>query len=134
MAQKKYEQTIADAKLEDVHIIWRNFSGEERLPYNKKGDRNFSIVLDPTTAEAMKRDGWNVKFRQPKEEDGDILIHLPVKVGYSGRPPAIYLITSRGRNILTEDTISTLDYADIQKVDVIPHPYEWDVSGNQGVK
>ncbi len=134
MANKPYKQTIPDAKLENVRIIFRNFSGEARPPFNAKGDRNFSVVLEPAVAEAMKNDGWNVKFRQPKDEEGDVLIHLPVKLGYVGRPPAVYLITSRGRNMLTEGTIELLDYAEITNVDVILHPYEYDVNGSQGVK
>lgn len=134
MARQAYRQTIPDAQLEDVRIIFRNFSGEARPPYNAKGDRNFSVVLEPAVAEAMKADGWNVKFRPPKEEDGDTLIHLPVKLGYVGRPPAVYLITSRGRNLLTEATVDLLDYAEITNVDLILHPYEYDVNGSQGVK
>jgi hypothetical protein len=121
-----------DAKLEGVRIIFRNFAGEERQ-YNAKGKRNFSIVLQPDIAEAMTRDGWNVKTRPPREEDMEPLIHLPVKVNYEGRPPAIYLITSRGRNRLDQDTVAALDYADIENVDIIIHPYEYDVNGSQGV-
>lgn len=32
--------------VENARIIFRNFSGEERM-YNKKGDRNFTLVLTP---------------------------------------------------------------------------------------
>ena len=121
-----------DAKLEGVRIIFRNFAGAER-PMNAKGKRNCSIVLPLDTAEAMQADGWNVKIRPPRDEEGDALIHLPVKINFAGRPPAIYLITSRGRTRLTEDTVEILDYADIANVDVIVHPYPYDVNGSQGI-
>ena len=131
------EKRLGDAKLEDVRIVFRNFSGIEK-EFNEKGKRNFSIVLNPDVAAAMKADGWNVRERQPKPRDDDpnpdIMLHLPVSVSYKGRPPAIWMITSRGRTHLDEDTVGLLDFADITKVDVILHPYAWEAAGNTGIK
>ena len=47
--------------MESVRIIFRNFAGKEGQ-YNREGDRNFAVLLDPKTAAAMAEDQWNVKM------------------------------------------------------------------------
>lgn len=118
-------KALPDARLDGVKIIFRNLSGIERK-FNAEGKRNFSIVLSPEQAGPMKADGWNVKVREPKDEEGDTLLHIKANVNYKGRPPAIWLVTSRGRSLLDEATVGMLDYADITNVDVILHPYFFD--------
>lgn len=121
--------------MEGVRIIFRNFAGKEGQ-YNREGDRNFSVLLDAQTAEAMGQDGWNVKWLKPRaEEEGEEpQAYLPISVNFKGRPPRIVLITSRGRTNLDEDTIESLDWADIINVDLIVRPYEWTVNDKSGVK
>lgn len=121
--------------MEGVRIIFRNFSGKEGQ-YNREGDRNFAVLLDEKTAEAMAADGWNVKMLKPREDDEDSVpqAYLPVAVNYKGRPPRIVLITSRNRTNLTEDQVDTLDWVDILNVDLIVRPYEWTVNGKTGIK
>jgi|SRR5690606_36239568 len=119
--------------MEGVRIIFRNFEGKEDQ-YNRKGDRNFTVVLDQATAEAMAADGWNIKRREPREEGDDPLFTLQVAVSYKARPPRVVMITSRGRTNLGEDTVETLDWADIENVDLIVSPYEWTVNGKTGIK
>lgn len=123
--------------MEGVRIIFRNFEGKEG-PYNKKGDKNFGVILPDDVAEQMLADGWNVKYLKPREEDEaegeQPQPWLPVKVAYDrGRPPRVVLITSRGRTNLDEQTVETLDYADITNVDLIVNPYSWEVQGKSGI-
>lgn len=120
--------------LEDRRIVFRNFAGAEGR-FNAEGDRNFHVLLGEQEAEAMLRDGWNVKFLQPREE-GDIpQAHLIVTVKY-GRtmPPRVILITSRGKTPLDESMIQLLDWAEFDNVDMILNPYSWEVNGKSGVK
>jgi hypothetical protein len=121
--------------MEGVRIIFRNFTGKEGQ-YNREGERNFAVLLDPVTAEAMAADEWNVKWLQPREdqEDDTPQAYLPVSVSYKGRPPRIVLITSSGRNNLSEDEVEMLDWADIINVDLIVNPYRWEVRDKSGVK
>lgn len=123
--------------MEGVRIIFRNFAGKEGQ-YNREGDRNFAVLLDDHTAEAMTTDGWNVKWLKPREdaeEDEPPQAYLPVSVNFSkGRPPRVVMITSRGRTNLDENVVELLDWADITNVDMIIRPYEWTVSGKSGVK
>lgn len=126
-------ERMANATLEGVRIGFRNFAGEEKQ-YNRKGDRNFAVFLEPEVAEAMAKDGWNVKYLKPREDDEAPQAYLQVAVNFSGRPPRIVMISSRGRVNLGEDEVSILDWAQFQNVDLIVRPYEWEVSGKTGVK
>lgn len=121
--------------MEGVRIIFRNFAGKEGQ-YNREGDRNFAVLLDENVANVMAEDGWNVKWLRPREdEEGETpQAYLQVSVNYKGRPPRIVQITSRGRVNLDEETIESLDWADIQNVDLIVRPYEWSVNGKTGIK
>ena len=124
---------IDNATLNDVQIRFRNFSGNQGQ-YNALGQRNFCALLPEDTAEAMARDGWNVKYLKPREEGDVPQAYIKIKVNFSGpRPPKIYMINSRGRVQLGEDMVAILDWADFAKVDLIISPYKYDVNGNQGV-
>jgi hypothetical protein len=120
--------------IEDAKIIFRNFEGKEG-PYNRKGDRNFSVLLPDDVAEAMARDGWNIKTLKAREDvEGDQEEpYLTVSVGFRF-PPRLVMITSRGRTELDEETCELLDMVDIQTADLRIRPYNWDVNGKQGVK
>lgn len=129
MAQKN-DNTVL---MEDVRIIFRNFAGKEGR-YNREGDRNFAVLLDPDIAEAMLKDGWNVKYLKPRDEEEEPQAYLQVSVNYKGRPPRIVMVTSRGRTNLSEDEVELLDWADIVTTDLIVRPYEWAVNGATGIK
>ncbi len=123
--------------MEGVKIIFRNFAGKEGQ-YNREGDRNFAVLLDDTTAEAMANDGWNVKWLKPREdsdEEEPPQAYLGVSVNFAkGRPPRVVMVTSRGRTNLGEEDVELLDWADITNVDLIVRPYEWSVNGKTGIK
>lgn len=130
----KVENTVT---MESVRIIFRNFAGKEGQ-YNREGDRNFAVILDEDTANAMAEDGWNVKRLNPREEDlednPEGTPYLGVTVSYKGRPPRVVLIADGVRTNLDENTISIVDQVDIENVDLIVNPYNWVVNGKSGVK
>lgn len=120
--------------IENARILFRNFSGEAGR-YNPKGNRNFCVLLDPDVAESLKEDGWNVKTLTPKEDGDPELPYIQVALNYGAHvPPRIVMITSRGKTVMTEDTVSILDWADIQSVDLILNEYRWEVNDRKGIK
>lgn len=118
--------------LEGVTIVFRNFAGKEGQ-YNREGDRNFSVLLDPELAEKMLEDGWNVKYLRATD-DRPAQAHLPVAVSYKVRPPTVVLLTERNRTTLDEEDISIVDMIDIDWVDIIINPSTWAVNGKSGIK
>lgn len=125
-------------QIDDAKIIFRNFAGKEGL-MNDKGDRNFCVILDPDTAEIMAKDGWNIKTTKEREEGEEIIEgvpFVPVKVNFKNFPPRIVVITASNgvRTNIYENSVETLDYADIKKVDLIMRGYSWAVGGKTGIK
>lgn len=118
-------------------IGFLNFRGRES-EYNAKGDRNFSVFLEPEYARELEKAGWNIKW--PKEKDGidpendDRLPHLPVTVAFGDYPPMVLLLTDDNITKLSEDTVGTLDTVIRKNVDVIIRPYNWSRQGRSGVK
>lgn len=119
--------------LEDVRLIFRNFAGKQGM-YNREGDRNFAVLLPQDIAEAMVRDGWNVKMLKAREEGEEPQPYISVSVNFGGRPPTIKMMTSRNTVDLDESTIETLDKVDMETVDLVVNPYDWNVNGNSGRK
>lgn len=128
------KSNINPVVIEDTRIMFRNFTGAKGQ-YNAEGDRNFCVPLDADIAAEMKAVGWNIKQLAPREDGDAPQDYIKVKVSYkeNQRPPKVVLVTSRGKNELTEDTVSVLDWADISKVDLIISPYEWTVRESSGV-
>lgn len=121
--------------MENVRILFRNFEGKEDR-YNRAGDRNFSVALPPDVAEAMARDGWNVKQLRAREEGDEPGFHVSVDVSYKVRPPQVWLITSRNRTLLGESELTLLDQVDYKNVDLILNPFAWGPNheGKSGIK
>ena len=119
--------------MEDARIVFRNFAGAEGM-YNREGDRNFCVLLEDDLAADMLKDGWNIKRLKPREGEEQGTAYIQVSVGFKGRPPRMVMITSRGRVELGEEECILLDWADIDKVDLIIRPYHWNVNGRTGVK
>jgi hypothetical protein len=90
--------------------------------------------LDPQAAMQMERDGWNIKYLKPREEGDEPTPYLPVSVSFKVRPPRIMMMSATARTPLDEDSCEVLDWADIEKSDLIVTPYEWSVNGKTGIK
>lgn len=116
------------------NIRFRNFEGKAGK-FNVEGDRNFCLLLDPDLADNMHRDGFNIRYLNPKSEDDEPIPYLPVKVQFGkGRPPKIVQVTKHGKTELDEDSVRNLDWAEIEKADIAINPYEYHVNGRDGIK
>lgn len=120
---------------ENVKILWKNFSGEERQ-FNPKGNRNFSILIeDLDYGKELSRMGWAVRPLTNRETEEQEAWHLPVKLSYKNYPPRIYKVTSgRPPLLLSEKSVDMLDLLPIDYVDITINPYEWTRQGDSGVK
>jgi hypothetical protein len=119
--------------IEDARIIFRNFSGKEGQ-YNREGDRNFAVILPEGIDETMLRDGWNVRYLEPREEGDPPTPYISVAVNFNNRPPRIVLLTSTTRTQLDEKSVEVLDWSDIKTADLIARGYDWTVNGKSGTK
>ena len=119
-------------QIEGARIFWKNFSGKGSQ-YNAEGSRNFCLELDNETADKLKADGWNVKYTKPQEEGDESTPYIQVKAKYGAYPPKIYMVTSHNKTLLDEDLVGELDRAEIENVDIIVSPYEWNVRGSSGI-
>lgn len=130
---------VENITIENARIIFRNLSGKPDKYNPNGGKRGFAVVIDdPKFAEDLLKEGWNVKPFKVKEGeepvDGDPGHYLLVKVLYSDRSnPHIYLCTKKSKTMLNEDTIGSLDYAEISSVDIVIRPYEWKVRDEEGI-
>lgn len=119
-------------QIDDAKIIFKNFSGRGDK-FNREGDRNFSLLIeDPDTADALIKEGWNVRIKDSRDEDEPPFMRLPVKIKFTDYGPNVYLITGDRRNELDEESISCLDNIDIESVDMDIRPYYWEVNGKTG--
>lgn len=119
-------------QIDDARIIFKNFEGRGDK-FNRAGDRNFSLLIeDPNTADALVKEGWNVKIKPGRDEDEEPFMRLPVKVKFTEYGPNVYLRTGDRVNKLDEESISCLDDIDIESVNMDIRPYDWEVNGRTG--
>lgn len=124
---KKLEIRIDNAK-----IAFRNFAGAEGK-FNPAGNRNFCVFLPEDVAKSMEAEGWNIRWLNsyPDEPAQGI---ISVKLNFGNYPPNVILISDGKMTRLDENTVDTLDFAELEKVDLILRGYEWNVSGKHGIK
>lgn len=130
---KPNKKKVSPITIENAKLIYKNFAGAAKK-FNAKGLRNFHVVLDPETAKMLERDGWNIRWEEPREEGDAPWAHLKIAVRFDNYPPRVVLITKGGKSVLDEESVDILDWAEIQQADIVVSGSPWDVQGKQGIK
>ena len=123
--------------IKDARICWKNFSGK-KSDYNEEGKRNFNVIFDDETAEQLRNDGWNIKTAPPREgyEDKGNFNTMKVNIAQykddPGRDPKIYRICNGHKVLLTEKNVGCLDFDDIEYIDLVVRPYNWERANRSG--
>ena len=127
--------------IENARILFRNFSGRVS-DKNPAGNKSVNVILPSGLAEDLfnestpENGGWNIKqFKDDPVTGEPGEYHIQLKVKYDGyKPPKIYIVTNRKKTLLTEETVSQLDYAEIENVDLTFTPSYWkNAMGNKGI-
>lgn len=130
MAGKQLSNII----IEDAHILFRNFAGKPSK-FNAAGARNFCVFIDDDSmVRSLMADGWNIKTLAARDAEERDRSYIQVSVNFEYVPPKVVLVTERGQTILDEESIESLDYAEIKNVDLTIRPYLWEVGEKSGVK
>ena len=128
-------KTIEPLILKDMSIPYntdrwtpRNFRGLATGEFNREGNRNFCIFLDPNQVDVEKliEEGWNIKKNENKMDPmAEPTYLLRVKVKYHPQDsdlvrlnPKILVVTSKGEMLLDEDNVGDLDKAQIIKANM----------------
>lgn len=121
--------------IENAEIMrgsFRNFSGEKTGRYDQPGKRYFHVVIeDPEIADELTNDGWAVHILAPRDPQDDPVHFLKISV----KPNSTYFrcdcysVANGNTTLLNEQTLKTLDGADIQFADLDIRPYEYE-AGN----
>lgn len=117
--------------VENACIFWTNFKGEPTRFNTAGGKRTFNLALPEEVADTLREEGWNVKSRDPYDEQDDILYFTECVLNMASKyEPRVMLCTEwngkKSMNTLHGDSVGRLDGMRYENVDLIIHPHVHD--------
>ncbi len=128
---------VNDINITEGQIAYSNFAGRPTQFNPNGGVRTVTFVIPNDIADQLKADGWNIR-EQVINDDGEVRYLLESKLTFrtrEGKPrdPKIFIVRDDGLVHVTEDTVDTLDRADILSVDAVIGPSYWEWGGKKGI-
>ncbi len=124
IANSEFEKIGKRIIVRNAVIMYKNFSGR-KTEYNQEGNRNFCLCLTTEAADRLAEEGLNVKERiREGETPEDSLKYIAIKVNMNSEyPPTIAtygtkLDGTKYKNVLTSETLGSLDLASFERVDL----------------
>lgn len=140
MAYVKKNKEVKNLSIKDAEVIFKNFSGKRKevngRVVNEEGKRNFCVIIPDDIALKLQEDGWNIRILRPRDDDEPARYYLSVAVNYNYTvPPEIHMVSGRIDTVLDEDSVDTIDYAEIVKINLTIRPRVWnEASGDVRIK
>ncbi len=124
--------------IEDTRFIFdTNFAGDpSRDKYGSDARKANLVIPDISVARQLIAEGYNVKMTKPREgeeEEFTPVYYISIKLSYRDRygelkrwPPKVIFIEDDFPTELTEETVGRIDYAWVERVNVVLNKYESD--------
>lgn len=119
-----------------AHIEYPNFGGAPTKYNPRGGTRTFDLVFDNLElADKLAEEGWNIKFREYDSGTRRAKLNVKVALNVPKYPVNLLMLSSEGKNRITDKNIEILDQATFQDIDLIIRPREWnDDDGSVKIK
>lgn len=127
---------VNDINITDGQIAYSNFSGRPTQFNPNGGVRTVTFVIPNDIAEQLKEDGWNIREQAINEDEVRYLLEAKLTFRTrEGKPrdPKIFIVRNDGLMHVTEETVDTLDRADILNIDAVIGPSYWEWGGRKGI-
>lgn len=125
--------------VEGAKIIFLNFEGRQ-TNFNPAGARNFCLVVDNMDlVDDLQARGWNVKQtkpRDPRDRDFEPTYYVQVKINMGGARPPKFMVVGKNNSAteLQENELYLIDHMELENVDLVINPWQWEVNGKTGIK
>lgn len=124
-------ERIENLYIENAKIINKDFSGMKW----GNGKRTFGVIIeDPEVAQQLNDIGWQIKVREPRDENSLPTHWIKVEARFDNYPPTVMSIEGNKKVPISENRLGSLDRVHITSADVIISPSRWESALGSGIK
>lgn len=133
------------ARVNDINIVngeiaYSNFSGRPTTYKPEGGVRTVTFVIPSDAAPELQEAGWKIRRQEfPNDPDREPRYLLEATLTFRTRngqlrDPKIFIVRPDSLVHVTEETVDTLDRAEIVNADAVLGPYYWENGNKRGIK